>query len=140
MTLTDPMGTLLAELRTANVASKRVRGNEPAPTDVRQGTDNDPFIRFVVLVELGGIRFNRAPVQVIRYAFRAYAPTHQDARALYGEISEVLHIAGGRIGATNVGIYQSRDDVGASASVDPKTGQPFVAGVIEVIAGTQVFV
>jgi hypothetical protein len=133
------MGSIIAELKAAGIASGRVRGGEAGPGDVHLGTDTDPYKRFVVLVELGTTRFNRAPVQVPRYGIRAYAPTYQDARALYGEISEVLHIAGGRVSGTDVALYQSRDD-GASASADPRTRQPYYEAIFEVIAGTQAFV
>jgi hypothetical protein len=125
------MGSIIAELKAANIASGRVRGAKPSPGDVR-----DPFQRFVVLVELGNARIPRVPVQTPRYGVRAYAPTPQDARALYGEISDVLHLAGGRVSATNVPLYQSLDESG-SANEDPRTGQPYYEAIIPVVAGTQ---
>jgi hypothetical protein len=133
------MGSLIAELKAAGIASGRVRGGEPAPGDVRQGTQDDPFQRFVVLVELGNLRIPRVPVQATRYGIRAYARTHQDARALYGEISDALHLAGGRVSATNVPLYNSLDTEGGQQT-DPRTKHPYYESTLEVIAGTQTFV
>jgi len=131
MALADPMGTIIAELKAANLASGRVRGGEPAAGDAKAA---GAFQRFVVLVDLGGTRFKRAPLQQLRYGFRCYGSTYQDARALYAELSGALHIAGPRIGATGVGIYLSADDTGGSANQDPDTEQPYYDGVIDLFA------
>lgn len=133
-TLSEPMGTILAELRAANVASKRVRGNEPAPGDA---LGPESYQRFVVVVDLGGPRFHRIPMQTLRYAIRAYGATPQDASALYRECSDVLDNAGPRYGPTDVAIYQTLDDTGGSFGKDPQTGQPYYDGVFEVWAGAQ---
>lgn len=129
-----PIGALVTELRTAGIASGRVRGGEPA-----QGDAKTPYQRFVVLVHLGYQRLHRAPMAIHRIGVRAYAPTHQDASALYGEISDALDNAGPRLSASDVLIYQSLDDTGGSAQKDPDTQQPYEDGVLEVFAGTQAF-
>lgn len=130
--MVDPMGTLIRELRAADIASDRVRGGEAGVGDERT-----PYQRFVVLNELSNVPLNRTPVQFARYGVRAYGTTFQDARALWGEIVEVLHIAGSRTGPTGVGIYQTRV-LEAVATADPRTKQPYYDGTLEVIAGTQV--
>ena len=129
----DPLGALIAELRTAGIASGRVRGGEPAPGDAKT-----PFQRFVVLVRLGGPRLHRAPIQFLRIGVRAYAPTYQDAAALYGEISDAVDNVGGRMSAADLPIYQTLDDTGGAAAKDPDTDQPYESGVIQLIAGTEV--
>lgn len=131
----DPIGTLIAELRAANIASKRVRGGEPAQGDAKPAGS---YQRFVVLVRLGYQRLHRTPMQILRVGVRAYAPTYQDAAALYGEISDVLDNAGPRLSAAGVPIYQSLDDTGGTAEKDPDTSQPYEVGVLEIFAGTQV--
>ncbi len=134
----DPMGTVIAELADANVASGRVRGNEPKGKNANyEGDALGPgdYKRFVVVVDLGGPPIRRVPVQRLRYALRCYAPTYQDARALYGECQDVLHLAGCR--AVDVPIYQSLDDTGGSAHKDPDTNQPYYDGVFELIAATE---
>lgn len=132
----DPIGAIITELRTANIASKRVRGGEPAPGDAKPAGS---FQRFVVLTRLGAPRLHRTPLQTVRVAVRAYAATYQDAAALYGEISDLLDNAGTRVSASDIPIYQTLDDTGGSAEKDPDTGQPYETGVIEVYAGTQAF-
>lgn len=128
-----PIGSLVTELRTANIASGRIRGGEAAPGDAKT-----PFQRFVVLVHLGYQRLHRAPMAIHRIGVRAYAPTPQDASVLYGEISDVIDNAGPRLSDSGVLIYQSLDDVGGAAGKDPDTTQPYEDGVIEVFAYTQV--
>lgn len=129
-----PIGAIVNELRTANIASKRVRGGEPAVGDAKPAGS---YQRFVVLVHLAGPRLHRTPMAIHRIAVRAYAPTFQDASVLYGEISDVLDNAGPRLSDAGVAIYQSLDDTGGSAEKDPDTGQPYESGVLEVFAGTQ---
>jgi hypothetical protein len=134
--LSDPMGSVISELRTANVASGRVRGNEPAPATANyEGDASKPYKRFVVIVDLGGPRMHRAPIQTLRYALRCYGTTYQDARDLYGDCSDVLDNAGPRYSATGVAIHQTLDDTGGSAQSDPVTGQPYYEGIFEVFAG-----
>lgn len=130
-----PIGALITELRTANIASGRVRGGEPAPGDAKAAGS---FQRFVVLTSLGHTRAHRAPYAIYRIGVRAYAPTFQDAAALYGEISDALDNAGPRLSAAGLPIYQSLDDTGSGASKDPDTNQPYEEGVLEIHAGTAV--
>jgi hypothetical protein len=136
--LSDPMGAVISELRTANIASGRVRGNEPAGATANyEGDASKPYKRFVVIVDLGGPRFHRTPLQILRYALRCYGATYQDARDLYGECSDVLDNAGPRYSATDIAIHQTLDDSGGSAQKDPVTGQPYYEGIFEVFAGAQ---
>src|SRR5690349_23397389 len=133
--MVDPLGTLIAELKNANIAGGRVRGGEPAPGDAKAAGS---YQRFVVLVRLGFERRHRAPIAFHRIAVRAYGVTFQDAAALYGEISDQLDNGGPRVSGSGVPIYQSLDVSGGNAERDPDTKQPFEAGVIELIAGTEV--
>lgn len=133
-TLSDPMGSIVSELRAANIASKRVRAGEPADDDALPPKS---YQRFVVVVDLGGPRFHRLPLQVLRYAIRCYGSTYQDARDLYGDVSDVLDNAGPRYSATDVAIHQTLDDTGGSANKDPVTSQPYYEGVFEIFAGAQ---
>jgi hypothetical protein len=131
----DPLGTLITELRNANIAGGRVRGGEPAPGDAKQAGS---YQRFVVLVRLGADRLHRAPIAFHRIAVKAYGVTYQDAAALWGEISDLLDNGGPRVSGSGVPIYQTLDASGGNAEKDPDTRQPFEAGVIELIAGTEV--
>lgn len=138
----NPVGAIIEELRDANIASGRVRAGKAAPA--AQGVEGDAravgkFVRFVVISMLGTQRENRAPIAVHRIGYRAYGTTEQDAAALAGELSDVLHIAGPRISPAGVAIYQSREEVGSAAGQDPDTKQPYSSGVIVVHAGTEVW-
>lgn len=139
----DPLGALIAELRTANLASGRVRGFEPAsanPADAGDARGPGQYIRFVVLVVLGTSRWRkgRLPLQRVRVGARCYGVTAQDAAALYGELSDLLDNRGPRLNSQGVAIYQSLDEVGGQAERDPDTKQPYCTGVIELLAGTEV--
>ena len=130
----NPVGSLVTELRTANIASKRVRAGEPAVDDAKPAGS---FQRFVVLVVLSYQRLHRTPMAIWRIGVRAYSATYQDATVLYGEISDALDNAGPRLSDAGVAVYQSLDDTGGAAEKDPDTDQPYLVGVIEVFAGTQ---
>lgn len=130
----NPVGALVAELKVANIASKRVRGGEPAVGDAKPEAQ---WQRFVVLVVLGYQRLHRTPMAIWRIGVRAYSATFQDATVLYGEISDAIDNAGPRLSDSGVPIYQSLDDTGGSAGTDPATKQPYMDGVIEVFTGTQ---
>lgn len=139
--MVDPTGALIVELRNANIAGKRVRGGEPAPE--ANGYEGDAlgpgkYKRFVVVTRLGYDRLHRAPVAFHRIGIRAYGVTYQDAAALYGEISDLIDNAGPRLTGAGIAIHQSLDVSGGNAARDPDTGQPYEAGVIELIAGTEV--
>lgn len=131
-TLTDPIGSIITELRAANIASKRVRGNEPGPEDAVT-----PYQRFVVIVDLGGPRLHRTPMQTVRFVIRCYGATYADASDLYRDVSDVLDNGGPRYGATGVALYQSLDESGGSAGKDPVTSQPFYEGTFQIFAGAQ---
>ena len=131
MTHADPMGTIVNELRAANIASGRVRTFEP---DVGDAKDPRNYQRFVVIVDLGGPPV-RQIIQRLRYVIRCYGATKQDARDLWSDVFDVLHLAGPRLSASGVAIYQSRDDTGGSVHADPSTGQPYYDGVYEITAG-----
>lgn len=131
----DLIGVVVSELKTANIASGRVRGGEPGPDDMKQPGS---FQRVVVVSNLGRTRLPRAPLQTARLGVRAYAATYQDAAALYGEISDVLSNAGMRLSASGKPIYNSLDE-GDAQDKDPFTGQPLMNGVVEVIGGTQTY-
>ena len=139
--MVDPTGPLIVELRNAGIAGGRVRGGEPAPK--ANGYEGDAlgpghYKRFVVLSRLGFDRLHRTPVAFHRIGIRAYGATYQDAAALYGEISDLLDNGGPRVSGSGAPIYQSLDISGGNAAADPDTGQPYEAGVIELIAGTEV--
>lgn len=129
----SPIGALVTELRTANIASQRVAGGETPPGWAKPAGS---FQRFVILVDLGYRRLHRAPLAIHRIGYRAYAATFQDAAALQGELSDAVDNAGPRLSASGVAIYQSLDDIGSGASKDPDTDQPYEEGVLEVFTGT----
>jgi hypothetical protein len=136
--MNNPIGQVITDLRTANVATRRVRAFEPA--SAKDGYEGDAlgpghYKRFVVIVQLGRQRFGQAPVQLFRLGFRAYGATPQDAGALAGDVSDALHLAGGR-GSTGRWIYESVEESGGSPTKDPDTGQPYESGVIALIAST----
>jgi hypothetical protein len=130
----DPVGSLIAELRAAGIASGRVYGGEAPPGQPRSP---DAYQRFVVLSRLSTIRLHRTPLEEVRLGLRCYGSTYQDAAALFGEVSDAIDNGGPRISATNVGIYQSLDEGSSEAAADPGTGQPFEAGVIALWVATE---
>jgi hypothetical protein len=136
MTLSDPMGRILTEIRDdAAVAAitTRIRGGEPAPGDALGAGHYQPF---VVLTNLGHSRLKRAPVQEVRLLAKCYGVTAQGAEALAGAVSDAIHAKGHRITGSGVAIFGSFDDGGDGASNDPDTQQPYSTVVIQVNAGT----
>lgn len=140
----DPLGKLIIELRAdaavaaiagANPTSTvRVRGFEPGPDDA-QGPGQ--YRAFVVLVNEGGPRFRRVPVQRPRIAARCYGRNPAEASQLAAAVSDALHFRGPRVHANGLGIYQSWDDTGGEQDKDPDTDQPFVTLFIDLFATTQ---
>jgi hypothetical protein len=131
----DLLGKAVIEARSdATVAAitDRIRAHKPGPDDA-----NGPgeFIPFAVLSDLGGPPLRRVPVQILTIGVRAYGVTPQGAKALYIAISNAFHDEGPRKHGT-VGIYRSADISGGSEGEDPRTHQPYVDGVIELIATT----
>lgn len=147
----DPLGKLLLEIRAdaavaaiagANPTSSpaRVRGMEPAPkTDSYAGDAQGPggYRAFVVLVNLGGQRMRRVPVQQPRFVARCYGRTPVEAAALAVAVSDAVHFKGPRVATNDLGIYASFDDQGGEQDKDPDTQQPFVPIFIDVLATTQ---
>ncbi len=135
----DPFGKALIELRDDPVVAgitDRIRGHEPAPGDA-----NGPgeYQAFVVVTDLGTIRYRRGiPVQVERIDVRCYADNYTNAKALFLACSDALHDVGPRVHSNGLGIYQSHDDTGGQEGSDPRTKQPYVEGVFELIATTAV--
>lgn len=128
----DPMGSLIAELRTAGIASGRVYGGE-APAGVAKAPGS--YQRFVVLVRLAAVRMHRAPLVEVRIGARVYGATYQDAAALYGELSDAVDNLGPRVGTSSTAIYQSLDEGSQEATLDPGTKQPYEEGVLALWVG-----
>lgn len=147
----DPLGKLLTEIRSdaaviaivgANPTSSpaRVRGFEPAPrTDSYDGDAQGPgeYRAFVVLVNLGGLRWYRVPVQAPRFVARCYGRTPAEAAALAAAVSDSIHYVGPRVATNGLGIYSSFENSGGEQDKDPDTDQPFVPILIDLLATTQ---
>lgn len=137
MTLADPTGKLLTEIRddatVAALVSGRVRGGEPAPGDA---LGPGHYQAFVVLARLGHIRAPHAPVQGVRYVARCYGRTYAEATALAGAVSDAVHNRGHRISGGGVSIFGTFDDGGGGSDKDPDTQQPVEYLFIEVGALT----
>lgn len=132
MTLADPLGRILIEIRdNAGVAAitTRIRGGEPAPGDALGPGSYQPF---VVLTTLGRSRLKRAPVGEVRILAKCYGATFQGASALAGAVSEAIHATGHRISGSGVVIFDSFDDGGDGGDIDPVTHQPYESVVIAV--------
>lgn len=136
MTL-DPFGKVLLELRddlAVALITDRIRGHEPGPDDAKGPGE---YVAFVVLSDLGGIRARRGlPLQYPRINVRCYADTYTNAKALYLACQDALHDTGERVHANGLGIYQSHDETGGTEGLDPRTKQPYIEGVFELIATT----
>lgn len=131
----DYFGAMLGELRndaTVSAITDRIRGHYPGPDDAK-GVDE--FVPFVVLTDLGGPPMRRVPIQRGVIGFRCYGVTPQGAKALYVACSNVIHDVGPRIHGT-VLIYDSADGTGGDEGADPRTKQPYVEGVMELVAAT----
>jgi hypothetical protein len=142
----DVVGKFIIELREdADVAAivgvnptadpPRVRGFEPAPSDV-QGPGS--YRAFVVVVQLDAPRLGRLPVQRPRLAVRCYGRTPQEAAALRWACSGAIHNTGPRVHSNGLGIYQSLDETGGEQEKDPDTQQPFQVFIVDSLATTQV--
>lgn len=147
----DPLGKLLTEIRddsgVADIAGKnptsspaRVRGFEPAPkTSSYAGDAHGPgeYRAFVVLVNLGGSRLYRVPVQQPRFVARCYGRTPAEAAELANAVSDAVHYQAPRVATNKLGIYASFSDEGGEQDKDPDTDQPYVPVFIDLIATTQ---
>lgn len=129
----DYFGAVLGEFRadaTVSAITDRVRGHRPGPDDAKGPGE---YVPFVVLTDLGGPPMRRVPIQRGVVGFRAYGATPQGAKALYVACSNVIHDIGHRTHGS-VLIYDSADGTGGSEGEDPITKQPYVEGVMELVA------
>lgn len=150
----DVLPKLLNEIRddpdVDALVEGRVRGFEPAPPtfhpdtgallvkgDARQGSAADPYVAFVVLVQLDAPRETRAPIQRPVIVARCYGRTNAEAAALRWAVSDAIHHIGPRLHANGLGIYHSWDAAGGEQEKDPNTQQPFQTLVINGLATTQ---
>jgi hypothetical protein len=137
MTLTDPLGRILTEIRDDPIVAAittRIRGGEPAPGDALGAGS---YLPFVVLTRLGGARLKRCPIQEVRLLAKCYATTAPNAAILAGAVSDAIHAKGHRISAAGVAIFGSFDDGGQGATRDPDTQQWHEDLIIQVNAGTE---
>lgn len=149
MTLADPTGRIVVEIRTAPAVAAlttRVRCPEPmgrtvnaagVETDAGDARGPGKYVRFVVLTKLARLRLPRAPIQEVRYVAKCYGLTAQDADGLAAAVSDAVHAAGHRITAAGVSIFGSFDDGDGGATKDPDTGQPMTPVFITVGALTE---
>lgn len=129
----DVFGAVLTELRDdmgVSLITDRIRGHVPGPEDAKGPGE---FIPFVVLTDLGGIPMRKVPVQSPRIDVRCYGVTPQGAKALYVACSNAMHDIGPRLHG-QLGIYVSWDATGGNEGSDPRTHQPYVEFLIELIA------
>jgi hypothetical protein len=92
----DPTGTLITELRTANIASAAsAAASRPARRRPTRATRSGPGTTSgsSSSCRLGHQR-RRAGIAQVRIGVRAYGATAQDAAALFGEISDAVDIVG----------------------------------------------
>ena len=108
----------------------RIRGHQPGPDDAKGPGE---YVAFVVVTDLGGPPLPRTPVQFARLNVRCYGATPQGAKALYVACSNALHHIGPRVHGT-VGLYISHDTTGGAEGQDPRTDQPYIDFVVELIA------
>jgi hypothetical protein len=137
MSLADPMGRILTEIRddpTVAAITTRIRGGEPAAGDAL-GAGH--YLAFVVLSMLGRTRLPHVPVQEVRISARCYGVTFQGATALAAAVSDAIHARGHRISPSGMAIFDSLDDGAGETTTDPGTGQPYASLVISVNALTE---
>jgi hypothetical protein len=132
---------LIVELRddaaVGAVVGTRVRGPVPAAGDALGEGHYQPFI--LVAAEGGGPD-RRVPVQRPRVLIKCYGIGPTDAYELYVKASTALHERRGRAygtGANRIWIWNSWDVSGGSAEADPRTAQPYVSFIVELIATSQ---
>lgn len=143
MTLPDPLGRILTELRDdadVSAITTRIRGGEPmgkTATDAGDARGPGAYVPFVVLTRLGRSRLARVPVQDVLIDARCYGATFQQAASLAGAVSAAVHGTGHRITPAGVAILGSMDAGGGEATKDPGTGQPYESVLISVGALTR---
>jgi hypothetical protein len=134
----DPVGTIVAELRDAGIASGRVRGGEPVGVSADyEGDALGPghYKRFVVVVRLGRVISDAVVLQMVRLGIRSYGVTPQDAGALNGDVGVALHNIGGR-GTLPRWVFNTVEEEGGVPGKDPDTGQPYESSVVVAVART----
>ena len=132
MTLVDPLGKLLTEIRDdpgVAAITTRIRGGQPAAGDA---LGPGAYVPFVVVSRLGRSRLKHCPTQEVRLVAKCYAATDQAAEALAGAVSDAVHGRGRRITSAGASIFDSFDDGGEGATKDPDTGQPMATILISV--------
>jgi hypothetical protein len=137
MTLVDPLGRILTEIRddpAVAAITTRIRGGEPAPGDA---LGPGSYLPFVVLTRLGGLREKRLPIQEVRLNVASYGVTAQGAAALAGACSDAIHGIGPCISTGGVGIWVAFDDGDAGAVRDPDTQQWREDFVVSITAATE---
>lgn len=144
----DVLGKTLVEVRSDSAVAAiaganptaspaRVRGFEPAPSDIHAGNTEDPYRAFVVLTNLGGLREHRVPIQRPRLLAKCYGRTPAEAAALGAAVSDSVHAKGPRVQSNSLGFYASFAEEGGEQLSDPDTHQPYVEVLIDLIATTQ---
>lgn len=139
----DPTGALIVEIRDYlddNSITDRVRGFEPAGSDIEDGGDQrgpGSYVRFVVVVGLDVPPDIDLPITDARYAVRCYGTTPHDAFLVYAGVVAAIHRIGPRVKTNGLAIYQSFMESGGTPEKDPDTQQPLVVGIIHLIATTQ---
>jgi hypothetical protein len=134
--MTDPTGALLVEIRdylAAEGVTTRVRPTEPEPGDARRFGE---YVRFVVLVALSLPPDPMLPTMDATFAVRCYGTNPVDASLVWRYVADAVHRIGPRVGTSGIGIYRSWMTDG-TPDKDPDTQQPFVNGVIRLLATTQ---
>jgi hypothetical protein len=76
------------------------------------------------------------PTMDATYAARCYGTTPQDAFLVWRYVTDAIHRIGPRVKTSGLGIYRSWMTDG-TPDKDPDTQQPFMNGVIRLLATTQ---
>lgn len=133
----DPLGLVLTAIRddpAVAAITTRVRGGELA-------TDDGPPA--VVLRRLGTTRApmgggtGRAGLEGVTIAALCFAQTYQGAAALYGAVSDAIHMKGPRHDGAGRLIYLTVEESGGDPVVDPDTRWLTETCVISVIAAAK---
>ena len=140
VSMIDPMGAVIAELKAdatlSSLVHGRVRGEEPAPGDARGPVDpEDPdsgYQAFVVITTFEDPPHPRLPIQRALYGLNCYGATFQNARAVWGAVVKAMHLVGARLASNGVGIYVSVIEGGGESDHDPDTNQPVIRGTLRI--------
>lgn len=142
--LINPIGAVVVELRddagVAALVDGRVRTFEPlGKSSSYEGDSVGPgrFKAFIVITTTSAPPHARVPVVFAEYVIRCYGATPQAAAAVWGAVVRVLHQRGGRARGNGQWVFKSKVLSGGAEERDPDTQQPYVEGVISVIATAQ---